>query len=103
MGVGIIIKTETKWKAGEVVQQADIRLYHKALLGSVAKGRAWHGKVASSRLTQHCQHEGDWCKLVQEEVHYGGEEQVTSVDKVGADDEVKCHLAGHLEVESPED
>lgn len=42
--------TGRKWGAGEAVQQGKARLQHKALFGSVTRGRAGLGNVQSSQI-----------------------------------------------------
>ncbi len=37
---GIVVRTGRKWRAAEAVQQAETRLKHKAILGTMAQGRA---------------------------------------------------------------
>lgn len=48
-GAGIVVKTGRKWRAADAVMQAEARLKHKALLGSVAQGRAGLGRMALPR------------------------------------------------------
>lgn len=42
-GAGIIVRTGLKWKAAEAVQQAEARLKQKALIRTVAQGKAGVG------------------------------------------------------------
>jgi len=65
-GAAIAMGMGRKWRADEAVQQAEARLKHKALLGSLAQGRA---KLRSLTSTQYDTTSGKerW-KLVQEDV-----------------------------------
>ncbi len=55
-GAGIVVRTGRKWRAAEAVQQAETRLKHKAILGTVAQGRAGLGSLSLIWL---CQQKGE--------------------------------------------
>ncbi len=65
-GAGIIVRTRKKWKAADALQQAEARLRHKALLGTVAQGRARFG--SSTPNLYYNVNEKERRRLVQEEV-----------------------------------
>ncbi len=96
-GAGIVVRTGRKWKAAEAVQQAETRLKHKAILGTVAQGRAGLGSLRATRYDSASGKERQ--RLVQEEVRASARR----LHEVGAGDGAECHLEGHLEVEPPED
>lgn len=48
-GTGIVMRTESEWRAAEAVQQAETRLKHKAILGTVARGRTGIGYLTATR------------------------------------------------------
>lgn len=72
---GIAVRTGRKWRAAEAVQQAETWLRHKAILGTVAQGRAGLGSLT---LTQYESASGrERQRLVQEEVRASVEEERT--------------------------
>ncbi|RXN32649.1 reverse transcriptase [Labeo rohita] len=75
-GVGIVVRTGRKWRAAEAVQQAETRLKHKAILGSVTQGRAGLGSLTATRYDLASGRERQ--RLVQEEVRASVEEERTS-------------------------
>ncbi len=75
-GAGIVVRTGRKWKAAEAVQQAETRLKHKAILGTVAQGRAGLGSLRATRYDSASGKERQ--RLVQEEVWASVEEERTS-------------------------
>ncbi|KAI2661122.1 Spore protein YkvP [Labeo rohita] len=64
-GAGIVVRTGRKWRAAEAVQQAETRLKHKAILGSVTQGRAGLGSLTATRYDLASGRERQ--RLVQEE------------------------------------
>lgn len=63
---GIVVRTWRKWRTAEAVQQAETRLKHKAILGTVAQGRAGHGSLKKPDTTLLAERRGrGWyrCKL----------------------------------------
>ncbi|XP_053183947.1 LOW QUALITY PROTEIN: uncharacterized protein LOC128367182 [Scomber japonicus] len=73
---GIVVRTGRKWKAQEGLELAESRLRHKALLGTVASGRAGLGAIPQPR---HDKAQGkDRRHLVLKEVRAGVEEVRTS-------------------------
>ncbi|XP_059199347.1 uncharacterized protein LOC131979398 [Centropristis striata] len=75
-GAGIIVRTGRKWRAVDAVQQAESRLKHKAILGTVAQGRAGLGSQPATRFDRASGRERQ--RLVQEEVRASVEEERTS-------------------------
>ncbi|KAK0146299.1 hypothetical protein N1851_014401 [Merluccius polli] len=75
-GAGIVVRTGRKWRAADAVQQAETRLKHKAILGTVAQGRARLGSRAAARYDSASGRERQ--RLVQEEVRASVEEERTS-------------------------
>ncbi len=74
-GAGIVVRTGRKWRAAEAVQQAKTRLKHKAILGTVAQGRAGLGSLRATRYNSASGKERQ--RLVQEEVRASVEEERT--------------------------
>ncbi|RXN04375.1 reverse transcriptase [Labeo rohita] len=75
-GAGIVVRTGRKWRAAEAVQQAETRLKHKAILGSVTQGRAGLGSLTANRYDLASGRERQ--RLVQEEVRASVEEERSS-------------------------
>ncbi|RXN12199.1 reverse transcriptase [Labeo rohita] len=75
-GAGIVVRTGRKWRTAEAVQQAETRLKHKAILGSVAQGRAGLGSLTATRYNLASGRERQ--RLVEEEVRTSVEEERTS-------------------------
>lgn len=75
-GAGIVVRTGRKWRAAEAVQQVESRLKHKAVLGTVAQGRAGLGSLRATRYDSASGKERQ--RLVQEEVRASVEEERTS-------------------------
>ncbi len=72
-GAGIVVRTWRKWRAAEAVQQAETRLKHKAILGTVAQGRARLGSLRATQYDSASRKERQ--RLVQEEVRASVEEE----------------------------
>ena len=49
-GAGVAVRTGRKWRAEAAVEQAESRLRHRVLVGTVARGRMGLGTVASPRF-----------------------------------------------------
>ncbi|KAK0146184.1 hypothetical protein N1851_014501 [Merluccius polli] len=75
-GAGIVVRTGRKWRAADAVQQAETRLKHKAILGTVAQGRAGLVSRAVARYDSASGRERQ--RLVQEEVRASVDEERTS-------------------------
>lgn len=75
-GAVISVRTGRRWRAVEVVQQVEIRLRHKAILGTVAQGRAGLRRQAATRYDSASGKERR--KLVEDEVRASVEEEQTS-------------------------
>ncbi len=75
-GAGIVVRTGRKWRAAEAVQQAEIRLKHKAILGTVAQDRVRLGSLRATRYDSASGKERQ--RLVQEEVRASVEEERTN-------------------------
>ncbi|XP_053176235.1 uncharacterized protein LOC128359949 [Scomber japonicus] len=73
---GIEVRTGRRWRAQEAVDQAEARLSHKELVGSVATGRAGLGTVPTTHLSR--LRGKDRRDRVQLEVRAGVEEQRAS-------------------------
>ena len=109
-GAGIVVRTGRKWRAANAVQQAETRLNHKAILGTVAQGRAGLGSITTTRYD--CQREGEaevgagggasFCRGRANQ-QSSGHAAAGCLDEVGESDGAECHLEGHLAVEPPED
>ncbi len=69
-------KTGRKWRAAKAVQQAETRLKHKSILGTVAQGRAGLGSLRATQYESASRKERQ--RLVQEEVRASVEEEQTS-------------------------
>ena len=69
---GIQIRSGRKWSAKRELQVVEERLRHKAILGSIAKGRAGLGVFPSTHTNSAKGKER--CQLIQEEVREGVEE-----------------------------
>lgn len=48
---GVAVKTVRKWRAEAAVEQAEARLRHGVLVGTVARGRGGLGKSATAPLS----------------------------------------------------
>ncbi len=48
-GAGIVVRTGRTWKVAEAVQQAETRLKHKAIIGTVVQGRAGLGSLRANQ------------------------------------------------------
>lgn len=70
---GIEVRTGRKWRAQEAVDQAEARLRHSVLVGTVTSGRAGLGCIQSSRYDK--AQGKDRRLLVQEEIRVGVEER----------------------------
>lgn len=83
---GIEVRTGRKWRALEAVDQAESRLRHRALVGSMAVGRAGLGSIPTSDYSKARGKETR--DLVQKEVRAGVEElpayQMVGMRKQGA-------------------
>lgn len=75
-GAGIVVRTGRKRRAADAVQQAETRLKRKAILGTVAQGRAGLGSSTATRYD--CASGRERQKLVQDEVRASVEEERTS-------------------------
>ena len=73
---GIVVRTGWKWKAQEGLEVAQSRLRHRALVGTVATGRAGLGAFPQPRYEN--AHGKDKRQLVLKEVRAGVEEERTS-------------------------
>ncbi|XP_023810165.1 uncharacterized protein LOC105353972 [Oryzias latipes] len=73
---GIEVRTGRKWKAGKAVEEAESRLRQKALVGTVAIGRAGLGYLPKTVVSQ--AHGKERHRLLQEEVRAGVEEERAS-------------------------
>lgn len=76
---GIQVRTGRKWKAEEAVQMAEARLWHRALVGVVTRGRAGLGFFPTPQVNPRGKERR---LLVQEEVR-AAEEEIRSCKSVG--------------------
>ncbi|KAK0134731.1 Retrovirus-related Pol polyprotein from type-2 retrotransposable element R2DM [Merluccius polli] len=77
-GAGVAVKTGRKWRAEAAVEQAESRLRHGVLVGTVARGRAGLGTTAPPRFDRGKERR----QLVQNEVRAAVEEE-RSIRAVG--------------------
>ena len=75
-GAGVAVKTGRKWRAEAAVEQAESRIRHRVLVGTVARGRAGLGTIASPRFDKARGKERR--QLVQNEVRAVVEEERSS-------------------------
>ena len=75
-GAGVAVKTGRKWRAEAAVEQAESRLRHRVLVGTVARGRAGLGTLISPRFDKARGKERR--QLVQNEVRAVVEEERSS-------------------------
>ncbi len=98
---GIVVRTGRKWRAAEAVQQAETRLKHKAILGTVAQGRA----VLCQRKGEAEAGTGGGASFSRGRANQQSSGHVAArrLDDLGAGDGAECHMEGHLEDKPPED
>ncbi|XP_077083545.1 uncharacterized protein LOC143736754 isoform X1 [Siphateles boraxobius] len=75
-GAGVVVKTRRKWRAEVAVEQAESRLRHGVLVGTVARGRAGLGAIAAPHYDKVRGKERR--QLVQKEVRAAVEEERNS-------------------------
>lgn len=87
-GAGIVVRTDSKWRAAEAVQQAETRLKHKAILGTVAPGKTGIGYLTASE-TEAGAGGGASLSRGRKNQQSSGHVEARCMDKVGAGDGAK--------------
>ncbi len=98
---GIVVRTGRKWRAAEAVQQAETRLKHKAILGTMAQGRA--GLCQRKGEVEAGTGGGASFSRGRANQQSSGHVAARRLDDLEAGDGAECHMEGHLEEEPPED